>query len=56
MGNYNVQGLDLLQTRGESQFAGFCVVSSYWAIPICRVLLCLKILGDYNFEALASSY
>ena len=60
-----LHGLTLLQAIGESQFAGFCVVSSYWGVSTCRVLFCLgitissllscvKLLGGYNLQGLAS--
>ena len=51
LGTYNLQGLALLQAFGESHFAGFCVVSSHWGVPLCSVLCCLRRLGGHNFEA-----
>ena len=41
--DYNFVAPRLCQATGQLHFAGF-----YWAITICRVLLCVELLGNYN--------
>ena len=44
----NFESRVLCQAIGELQFAGSCCVSSKWGITMCRVLRCVKLLGNSN--------
>ena len=53
-----MQGLASHQSIGELQFAGFGVVSNYWGVPTCSVLVCPNLLGrqlvgNSNLQGLA---
>ena len=50
LGNCSSQGFALI---GRMQFRVSCLVSRYCGITICRVLLCFKLLENYNLQGFA---
>ena len=50
LGNYNLEGPDMFPATGELQFTGSCPVASYWGMPICRGLFCIKLLENSNLR------
>ena len=50
LGNCSSQGFAL---TGRMQFRVSCLVSRYCGITICRVLLCFKLLENYNLQGFA---
>ena len=50
LGSSNMQGVVLPQAIGGVEVRSSCLVSSYRGSTTCRVLLCLKLLGNHNLR------
>ena len=50
LGECNCEAPVLCQAIGELQFAGSYFASSCWGLEICRVLRCVKLLGNSNLQ------